>query len=114
MKKFLRGWVVNGLSLWVIDLLMDGISFGDGGALLATALLLTLLNMTLKPLLKVLSAPITILTFGFFSMVVNAVVLEAAFALSSGSHIDSFGSALLAGILLAILNSGLNNLFAQK
>ena len=47
-------------------------------------------------------------------MVVNAVVLEAAFALSSGSHIDSFGSALLAGILLAILNSGLNNLFAQK
>ena len=52
MKKFLRGWVVNGLSLWVIDLLMDSISFGDGGALLATALLLTLLNMTLKPLLK--------------------------------------------------------------
>ena len=43
-----------------------------------------------------------------------AGVTSTAFALSSGSHIASFGSALLAGILLAILNSGLNNLFAQK
>lgn len=114
MKNFLRLWLVNGISLWVVDALMSGIGFSDSGSLIATALALTVLNMTIKPILKVLSLPITILSFGLFSWIINGVVLSIAFHMSSGSYLSSFGTALIASLILALLNSALGSLFARN
>lgn len=105
MKKILIAWFVNALGLWILDNLMSGVMFYDYMTLLFTALMITLLNMTLKPILKILSLPFTILTLGLFSLVINTVVLELAFALSQGSFISGFGTAFIASIILSVVNA---------
>lgn len=110
MKKFLIVWAVNAISLWAVDAMMKSIYFADFGALAATALVLSILNVTLKPVLKVLSLPISVLTLGLFSIVINGFVLYLAIALTggNGSYISSFGMAVVASILLSVINSAIN------
>lgn len=110
MKKMLIVWGVNILSLWVVAALMKSIDFSDFWALALTALILSILNVTLKPILKLLSLPISVLTLGLFSIVIDGLVLYLAIQLSSGSYISSFGSAILASVLLSLVNSGINML----
>ena len=107
-------WIVNAISLYVIDFLFSGINFTETKALLITALLLVFVNAIIKPILKLLSLPLTILTLGLFSFIVNAIVLEIAFNLASGASINSFWTALLASIILAIINPAISNFFDKK
>lgn len=97
--------LTNAISLYIIDYFSASIAFSDTMAVFMTALILTLLNMTIKPILKVISMPISFLTFGLFSLVINGIVLYAAFAMSDGSAISSFGAAIWIAIVLAVLNS---------
>ncbi|MBP3868478.1 MAG: phage holin family protein [Solobacterium sp.] len=113
MKKFISLWLVNAVSLWIVDYFSSAISFNDTMAIIVTALALTVLNSTIKPLLKVLSAPLSFLTFGLFSLVVNGFVLWVAFGLSDGSQIASFGSAIWISILLAFVNSLINKVMGD-
>lgn len=113
MKKFLTVWLLNLIGLWVIDQLMKSVYIADFQSLLFTSLILALLNHTLKPFLKLISLPITVVTLGLFSLIINALVLELAFALSSGSYINSFGSAFLAAILLSIVNACMESLVKE-
>lgn len=106
MKKMMIVWAANILSLWVVDVLMKSIAFYDFWALALTALLLSILNVTLKPFLKLLSLPISILTLGLFSWVIDGIVLYLAIKLS-GSYISSFGMAVVDSIILSLVNSGL-------
>lgn len=111
-KGFLRIWLIDVLSLWAVDILFGSkITFADGWSLIFTALALAVLTITIKPLLKVISLPVTVITFGLFSLIVNAAVLELAFALSRGSSIASFGTAVWASIILAFVNSFFSHLF---
>ncbi len=105
--------MVNAVSLWIIDFFSASVTFTDTMSVLVTALALTVLNLTIKPVLKFLSAPLSFLTFGLFSIVVNGFVLWTAFELSNGSQIASFGSAIWISIVLAVLNSVINKLFAD-
>ncbi|MBR2676354.1 MAG: phage holin family protein [Solobacterium sp.] len=111
MGKFIRVWIVNTVSLWVIDYFSSYVQFSDLMAVAATALALTLLNMTIKPILKVISLPLTFLTFGLFSFVINGFVLWASFQLSNGSTISSFGAAIVISIILTVLNGLFNKIF---
>ncbi len=111
MSRFLELWIVNALSLWIIDHFSTSVAFSDYVALLITALALTILNQTIRPLLKVLSFPIEVLTLGLFSFVINGLVLWAAFSFSSGSSIASFGTAVWISIVMAILNGIFEKIF---
>ncbi len=110
MKKFLQVLLTNTVCLALTDMIMKGIAFNSYGALIVTALALTILNAFIKPLLQLISLPVTILTFGLFSLVINAAVLMMAFSMSSGSYIASFSTALLAAVVLALANSFVSNL----
>lgn len=101
----------NAVSLWIIDGLSSNVAFADGMSLIMTALVLSVLNMTIKPVLKILALPFSILTLGLFSLVVNGFVLKLAFALSSGSYIASFSTAVFISIILAIINSIVEGVF---
>lgn len=105
MNKLMKLWMTNALSLWILDGLLSSMSFASGISLILTALIVSVLNETIKPVLQLLSLPITFLTLGLFSLVVNGIVIRLAFALSSGSYIASLGSAIWVSILLAIINS---------
>ena len=111
---FLVQWIVNALSLYILDILFEGITFSQNKDIIITALLLMVVNAIIKPILKLLSLPLTIITFGLFSFIVNAIVLEITFNLASGASINSFGTALIASIILAIINPAISNFFDKK
>ncbi len=113
MSKFFEVWIINALSLWVIDHFSSSVAFADIAALAVTALAVTILNQTIKPLLKVMAFPLTVTTLGLFSFVINGLVLWAAFRFSDGSTIASFGSAVWISILLAFLNGMFEHVFVK-
>ncbi|MDU2583252.1 MAG: phage holin family protein [Anaerococcus hydrogenalis] len=111
---FLVQWIADALSLYILDILFEGITFSQNKDIIITALLLMLVNAIIKPILKLLSLPLTIITFGLFSFIVNAIVLEITFNIASGASINSFGTALIASIILAIINPAISNFFDKK
>lgn len=110
MKKLIRNVIVEAISLWIIDILFSSIAFRSMSSLLTTAFFLALLNSTVRPVLKALTLPVSLLTLGFFSLLVNALVLMMAFSLSSGAYIGSFLSAIIASIVLAFVNGAVEGL----
>lgn len=81
-----------------------GLEIENIGTALIAALVLGLLNATLRPILGFLALPINFLTLGLFSIVLNAIVLYLAAAMVKGFQIRNFLAALIASILLGILN----------
>lgn len=94
--------------------ILPGVFIDDFLTALLLALLLGLLNVTVKPILIFLTIPATVITFGLFLLVINAVVILIADWLLSGFSVDNFWWALLFSIVLWLTNSLLNELTQQK
>jgi len=82
----------------------DGVTLDGGGALLVAALLLGLANAVVRPLLVVLTLPLTLLSFGLFLLVINALVLMLVARLVNGFHLDGFWTAFWASIFMSLLS----------
>jgi len=96
--------LINTVSIFVVSYILAGIQVDSFLTALVVAVVLALLNVTLKPLLILLTIPLTIITFGLFLLVVNVLVLYAADALIDGFHIAGFWWALLFSLLVSLLN----------
>jgi len=96
--------LINTVSIFAVSYVLSGIQVDSFLTALVVAVVLAVLNVTLKPLLIVLTIPLTILTFGLFLLVVNVLVLYAADALIDGFHIAGFWWALLFSLLVSLLN----------
>jgi putative membrane protein len=99
--------LVNMAALWVAVQIVDGISFaGEWWKLLLVAVVFSLLNTYLRPILRILSIPLTLLTFGLFLLVINALMLLLTSAVSNALNlefsVDGFGAAFLGAIVVAI------------
>lgn len=105
--------IANIISIFILNELFSSIYFATVGTMILFAIILGIVNMFVKPILKFLSLPFTILTLGIFSLVVNALVLMLAFKLTPNASIASFGSAFLASIVLGIINSFVIKLFEK-
>lgn len=110
MKKISLFIVVNAISLYTVSHLVDNMYIGSLKALLILTLIFGVLNLTVKPLLKLLSFPITFLTLGLFSLVINGIVLKLAFMLVSNVSLYGFANAIMSSILLSIANTILYNI----
>ncbi len=100
--------LVNMAALWVAVQLVDGITFhGEWWKLLLVAVVFSLLNTYLRPILRILSIPLTILTLGIFLLVINALMLLLTSAVSDALNlefaVDGFGAAFLGAIVVAIV-----------
>ena len=113
MKKVSLFIVINAISLYVVSNLMDSMYIGSFKSLLILTVILGLLNSTVKPILKFLSFPITFLTLGLFSLVINALVLKLSFMMVSNVALYGFFSAIWASILLSIVNAVLYSILDQ-
>lgn len=102
LARFVLHWVVTSLSLWVASQVFSGIRFANTSSLIISALVLGFANAIVRPLLVILTLPLTLLTLGLFLLVINAVVLMLVSALVSGFTISSFGTAFLASIFIAL------------
>ena len=110
MKKIFATFIINGVCLYIIDWLFAGVSLTPK-ALVLVSVLLWVLNLCVKPILQVISLPLTILTLGLFSFIINAIILWLSFKLIPGAYYNSFGTMILASLVLSILNTGLNEIF---
>lgn len=102
MKLFLH-WLVSAIAIGIAAYLVPGVMVTLGGALVA-AIVLGILNLFIKPIITILTLPITILTLGLFSLVINALLVWLAAAIVPGFAVAGFWSALLFAIVLMVIN----------
>jgi putative membrane protein len=101
----LRNLLINTLSIFAVSYVLSGIEIDSITTALIVAVVMAVLNVTLKPLLIILTIPLTVITFGLFLLVVNVLVLYAADALIDGFHIAGFWWALAFSLLVSLVNS---------
>ena len=106
---FLLRLLINAAALWVAIQLVDGIDHrGSGWSLLLVALVFGVLNAGVRPLLKLLSIPLLIVTLGLFIFVINAVMLLltgwVSGLLDLGFYVDGFWSAFLGGLVVSVVS----------
>jgi putative membrane protein len=111
LTAFLVHWAATALSLWAASHIFDGLRFADGETLLVSALVLGLANAVVKPLLIVLTLPLTVLTLGLFLLVINAMVLMGVAGLVQGFDVLGFGTALLASLFISFLSTFIAGMF---
>lgn len=115
--RFLGNLIVTGLALWVTALILPGMHLGQDAAPVLTqvltigviALILSLINATIRPILSFLAMPVTCLTLGLFQLVINTLMLLLAGWVSGLFGLtlafDTFWWALLAGVVIGILSA---------
>lgn len=101
--------LINAGALWAATTLVAGISFtGDPVRFLAVALVFGLLNALVRPILRLLSLPLLILTLGLFTFVLNAVILMITGALSErlglGFHVAGFIPAFIGALIVSVVS----------
>src|SRR5690606_8357985 len=94
--------------------LLSGVSVTDYGTAILVALVLAIVNVVVKPILVILTIPITILTLGLFLLVINAVIILLVDNVIGGFEVDGFWWALLFSLVLSIFNSIFNDLAGKK
>ena len=104
LTAFLLHWAITGLSLWLASLIFKGLKFDNNAALVGSALLLGLANAIVKPLLIVLTLPLTLLTFGLFILVINALMMLLVASLIKGFKVSGFWTAFFAGVFISVLS----------
>jgi putative membrane protein len=104
MAWFLVHSLVLALALAITAHLVSGVHVDSWPALFIAGILLGVVNAVVKPVLAILTLPITVLTLGLFYLIVNGVCFALAAALSPGFRIDSFGSAILGALVLSIVS----------
>lgn len=104
MMGFLLHLVLTAAALLLVARVVSGVHVSGFGAAVIGALVLGLVNAIVRPVMILLTLPITILTLGLFLFVINALMLWLASALVPGMQIRGFGAALLGSLLLTVLN----------
>jgi putative membrane protein len=110
MLYLIVNWFLSALSLIIVAHLVPGFRVDSFGTALVAALVIGFINATLGLLLKVLTLPLTVLTFGLFLFVINALMLRFASGVVSGFGVESFGAAFVGAIVLAIVHAVLRAL----
>lgn len=110
LAGFFIQWGITAISLWGASLLFNGIRFSSTSALIISALLLGFANAVLRPLLVILTLPLTLLSLGFFLLVINALMLLLVAKIVSGFKISGFWTAFFASLFISILSMALGSL----
>lgn len=97
--------LITALVAYALSRILHGIYIRDFWTAIGFSVVLALCNFLLKPILVILTLPITIVTFGLFLFVINAIVVLVAGKFVSGFHVNGFGWALLFSLLLSLLTS---------
>lgn len=105
MLKTLLRWALNALALMVLPALLDSITITGFIPALLAAVIIALLNALLRPILIILTLPVTVLSLGLFALVINGLLFWAASGLVPGLHIATFWGAFWGAIIYSVLSS---------
>jgi putative membrane protein len=110
--------VLSAAALLLVAYIYSGVEVRTFGAAMIAALVIGLLNTIVRPILVVLTLPVTVVTLGLFLFVINALMFWAAASVLDGFHVQGFIAALIGSLLYTVLGvvieSALESLFAKK
>lgn len=116
--KLLLKWLLSAAALLFVAYVYGGVQVQSFGSALIAAFVIGLLNAVLRPVLVILTLPVTVVTVGLFLFVINALMFWAAASVLDGFHVAGFGAALLGSLIYSVLGviieSALGGLFAKK
>jgi putative membrane protein len=113
-KSFLQRWFVTTLGVLAAAGMIQGIEARDVLSLLAASFLLGILNAFLRPVLLLLSLPLLFLTFGLFTLVINALLLYLVSSLVKGFYVADFWAALKGALLISVVSIIANMMLGTK
>ena len=114
MGSLLLRWILNTLALFVVVSVVPNFHYRGWVSLAIAAAVLGLLNAVVKPILFVLTLPLTVVTLGLFLLVLNAIMLELTALLVPGFGIDGFGWAIVGAIVLTLVSLLTNRIGRKK
>jgi len=119
LKRLVVLWMSTTLALWIVDALFESLSFMTAESLVLSGLVLALANLTLKPLLVLVTLPLTVLSFGLALPLVNGLVLSGVAALVPGFEISGFWMGVLCALAISLVSllinmaTGMSNIRGQ-
>jgi putative membrane protein len=112
--RLILTWLINTVALMALPYLMHSVTVSNFTTALIAALVLALVNTLIRPVLVVLTLPVTFLSLGLFVLVINALLFWLVATLVDGFHVAGFWSAFLAAILYSIISWALSTLLLRK
>ncbi|CAG2126792.1 phage holin family protein [Cupriavidus plantarum] len=111
--RLLAVWIINAASLFLVGNVINGIELGGFGSAMIAALVLGLVNTLIRPILVLLTLPVTLLTLGLFIFIINALLFLFVGNLLQGFVVQGFGAALLGSILYSVISWILSSLLLR-
>jgi putative membrane protein len=112
--RFLVHWLVTGIALWVTAYILPGVVVSSWQSLAIAAIVLGLLNALVRPLLVLLTLPITVLTLGLFYLVINGLVFLLAAKLVPGFEVSGFWWAVLGAFVVSLVSWFVGGLAGER
>lgn len=118
MFKLLAKWLLSAAALLFVAYVYSGVEVKTFAAAMVAALVIGLFNTIVRPILVVLTLPVTVVTLGLFLFVINALMFWAASGVLDGFHVNGFLGALIGSLIYSLLGvlieSALERLFAKQ
>jgi len=118
MMKLLAKWMLSAAALLLVAYIYSGVEVKTFTAALVAALVLGLLNTIVRPILVLLTLPVTVVTLGLFLFIINALMFWAAAGLLDGFHVRDFVAALIGSLIYSligvVIESALESLFSKQ
>ncbi len=108
--KLIAKWLLSAAALLAVAYLYSGVQIGSYTAALIAALVIGLFNSVLRPVLVVLTLPVTVITLGLFLFVINALMFWSAAAILNGFHVRGFEAALIGSLIYSLLGIVIDSL----
>ena len=110
MVNILLRWIVYALIIVFVSWIIPGIEVDNFISAMLVCIIMAIINTFIKPFLQIITLPVTIITFGLFTFVINALMLMLAGWIAPGFEVEGFVSALLGSLLLSLLSLGVSRI----
>jgi putative membrane protein len=114
LMRILLVWILNAIALWLVTLVVPGVQVQDELSAFIAAVVLGLVNALVKPVLIILTLPITVLTLGLFLLVLNALLFWGVGELLPGFNVDGFWWAMLGALIYSLLTWAMSSLLPKN
>ncbi|MBX9901104.1 MAG: phage holin family protein [Burkholderiaceae bacterium] len=112
--RLLATWLINGLALLALPYLIHSVTISSFGTALIVAVVLGLVNTVIRPILIVLTLPVTVLSLGLFILVINGLMFWAVAYFVDGFHVAGFWAAVGGALLYSVISWTLSTLLLEK
>jgi len=115
-SRFLLRWFVSSLGLWIAaGLLGERIGYGSRiGVIIIAGLILALVNTVIKPIIVILSLPAILFSLGLFMIIINGLMVSIVSKLYPDLYVSNFGAAILAGVVIGLVNYLVTAILEEK